>query len=278
MGSINSRGKWLHISFYYHGKRCREATGLSDTPQGRAFAQKKLKLIEAEMILGRFEYAKHFPNGTNAEKFMLHDARIKERIGKSVAFKNFALLWAQENGPYWVEKTKDDVRTILENDLIPFFGDRGVDTITKADILQFRELIGNRKGQKSEKLGASRVNRIMAKLKAIIEEAADRYEFKSPWRNIRQLRVRRQELQPFSLKEVMMLVNHVRPDYKDYLTVRFFTGMRTGEINGLFWSDIDFESGTINISRSFTEGEFISPKTETSKRPILMDGYSSTGT
>jgi len=64
-----------------------------------------------------------------------------------------------------------------------------------------------------------------------MNEAAERYEFSSPFKNIKPLKVSRTDVDPFTLAEVRQLIDHVRPDYKNYLIVRFFTGMRTGEVH-----------------------------------------------
>ena len=54
-----------------------------------------------------------------------------------------------------------------------------------------------------------------------------------------------------------------------------FTGMRSGELLGLEWSDIDFKAHRISISRTLTHvnGEYIltSPKSEAGRRIIYMN-------
>mgnify|MGYP004526365177 FL=1 len=54
-----------------------------------------------------------------------------------------------------------------------------------------------------------------------------------------------------------------------------FTGMRSGELLGLKWSDIDFKAHRISISRTLTHvnGEYIltSPKSEAGRRTIYMN-------
>jgi integrase len=84
-----------------------------------------------------------------------------------------------------------------------------------------------------KKLTASRVNHILSPFKMILEEAADRFEYESPWRNIKQLSVPLTEINPFNMEEVKNMLKYVREDFKSYYTVRFFTGLRTGEIDGL---------------------------------------------
>ena len=39
----------------------------------------------------------------------------------------------------------------------------------------------------------------------------------------------------------------MRPDFRHYFTVRFFTGMRTGEVDGLKWKYVDFERRLILV-------------------------------
>ena len=63
--------------------------------------------------------------------------------------------------------------------------------------------------------------------------------------------VRKVDVDPFSLQDVQSILATVRTDYRNYFTVRFFTGMRTGEINGLKWKYVDFERGLIYVREVF---------------------------
>ena len=56
----------------------------------------------------------------------------------------------------------------------------------------------------------------------------------------------------------------------DYLTVRCLTGLRTGEVNGLQWDDIDFEAGVIRVVRTVSRDGDGDTKTDGSKRDIPM--------
>ena len=69
----------------------------------------------------------------------------------------------------------------------------------------------------------------------ILAEASERYGFANPTDRIKRMKQPKVDIHPFSLDEVQRMVDTVRADYRDYLVVRFFTGMRTGEINGLQW-------------------------------------------
>ncbi|MGO2279220.1 MAG: Arm DNA-binding domain-containing protein [Pseudomonadales bacterium] len=66
MASIRSRYGKLVVDFYYMGIRCRETTNLTDTPANRKKLEKVIEKMEAEIVLGLFNYAKYFPKSDKA--------------------------------------------------------------------------------------------------------------------------------------------------------------------------------------------------------------------
>jgi integrase len=69
---------------------------------------------------------------------------------------------------------------------------------------------------------------------------------------------------------VQRIIATVRVDYKNYMVVRFFTGMRTGECHGLKWKYVDFEMRIIRVRETFVLGEDEYTKTDGSQRDIQM--------
>ena len=68
-----------------------------------------------------------------------------------------------------------------------------------------------------------------------------------------------------------MLLDAVhRPDYRHYMTVRFFTGLRSGEIHGLKWKYVDFARRLILVRETIVGGEEEYTKTDSSQRDIQM--------
>ena len=110
----------------------------------------------------------------------------------------------------------------------------------------------------------------MIALRMILDSAAERYDFDSPYKNIKNLKQGKIEVTPFSLKEVHAILATVRDDFKPYYTVRFFTGMRTSEIDGLQWKNVDLQRREIHIREALVNGELGGTKTYGSDRTIQM--------
>lgn len=53
----------------------------------------------------------------------------------------------------------------------------------------------------------------MTILRMILTEAADRYEFENPFRNIKPLKLQKVHIEPFSLTEVETILRTVREPY-----------------------------------------------------------------
>jgi integrase len=66
-------------------------------------------------------------------------------------------------------------------------------------------------------------------------------------------------------------VNRIKIQEKKYRTLfmlAVFTGARQGELLGLKWGDIDWESKQIHIQRTYTKGQFFATKTRSSNRRV----------
>ena len=71
MGSIRKHGQTgaLFFDFRYEGARCREYTTLPDTAANKKKMEKVLKMLEADIAAGTFDYRRYFPASKNAARF-----------------------------------------------------------------------------------------------------------------------------------------------------------------------------------------------------------------
>ena len=272
----NETGK-LVMDFTYRNVRCREQTALPDTLQNRKRVEVVLEKIKKALKNGTFQYRDYFPESALASRF---DPAAAIDVGKSIQspvnsssphFQDFASQWFKEHEIEWRRSHIRSLRSTLDGRLIPHFGQKVVSSITKSDILAYRATLAKVKGRgDKEGLSPKRINEIIGTLCQIIDEAADRFEFTTPTTNIKRLRVRKVDVDPFSLQDVQSILATVRADYRNYFTVRFFTGMRTGEVHGLKWRYVDFERRLIRVRETVVLGEDEYTKTDGSQRDIQM--------
>lgn len=279
MGSVRrheSKGT-LFLDFRFAGQRLREYTTLADTVANRKRLVKVLERIETEIAVGSFDYQKTFgkPLPVKSDEVEAEEEQVVSAAPApkpaSPPFKAFAEQWYSEAVVSWRRSYSVTQRGALDKYLIPFFGDKEVGQITKADVLAFRASLAKVTARKSTNtLSNRRINSVMKPLRQILNEAADRFEFTSAFRNIKPLKMKRSDVMPFSLEEVQRILTTVRADYRQYFTVRFFTGMRTGEVHGLKWKYIDFERRLILVRESIVLNEEDELKTDGSLRDIQM--------
>lgn len=287
MGSVRVlAGKGtLFLDFRYQGERCREYTALTDTATHRKRLEKALRAIEEEIAAGTFDYEKRFPGSKRGIKPVAAAAYAavggapqgpapasasRMEAVPTPAFRTFAEDWLTNHAVEWRRSHVRVLRSTIDGHLVPHFGDKPVGQIGKADILAFRNKLAEVPGRAAKGLSAKRINGILAPLRQMLAEAAEVHGFTSPAANIKPLRVRKTDVQPFTLAEVQTLVNRVRADYRSYFITRFFTGMRTGEVHGLKWKYVDFERRLILVRETFVLGEDEYTKTDSSQRDIQM--------
>jgi integrase len=278
----------LVIDFTYRGVRCREQTALADTAANRKRVEIMLAKLKAAMAAGTFAYRDFFPGSPLAGRFDTSQpapvpapstpalptsasaAAASVATNPTPTFRDFTATWMSERQIEWRRSHLKVLKCTLDGHLLPHFGDRPIGTITKADILAFRTKLADLPGRTGPKMSAKRINGILAPMRQILAEAADRYGFVSPALNLKPLRLRKTDVEPFTLEQVQQMLNTVRPDWRHYFTVRFFTGMRTGEAHGLKWKYVDFDKRLILVRETFVLGEDEYTKTDSSQRDIQM--------
>jgi integrase len=84
--------------------------------------------------------------------------------------------------------------------------------------------------------------------------------------------VHKEEVKPLSPTQIRALLSAARGDRLEALYVlAIHTGLRQGELLGLKWTDIDFNSGTLSVQRSLdADGTFNPPKRNKSRRTVKL--------
>ncbi|MFH0708731.1 MAG: site-specific integrase [Pseudomonadota bacterium] len=152
----------------------------------------------------------------------------------------------------------------IRNKIMPSFLDRNISEIKASELRLW--LLNYQCSNKT-------LTHYISMLTGIFDEAIyDEVITSNPCRFLRKPRIMKKEILPFSVKEMHQIIDHVHNfNFKHYLYIAFYTGMRSGEIMGLKKEDIDFQKGFMKIKRTRGRHGENSPKTQSGFRsvPIL---------
>lgn len=284
MASLRQRPETgeLFFDFRWDGKRNRAPTGLDDTPTNRAALDAKLKRLNAALKNQSFRMETFFPELASpppvhepatkvSEQTPIAAAAVIAPSPRTPAFREFAEQWFDEFKVGWRRTYITTVRGILDKYLLPKFGETLIGQVSRAMILDLRMQLAKERGRRAgTKLSPARINTIMLIVRQVLTEAADRYEFTMPMGKLKPLKIPKSHVNPFTLDQAQLLITKIREDYKDYLIIRFFSAMRSGELHGLKWKYVDFDKRYIYVREALVAGEDEYTKTDSSQRDIQM--------
>ena len=279
MATIRQHRGRLLIDYRDDGVRQRVYTKLEDNQANRAKLQRVADHVDAALSSGNSVKAvlelaglvQTLPESREAAVVPVFANRPTAPGIETPMFSTFAEQWFGEFKVGWRKTYITTVRGILDQHLLPRFGVIAIGSITRAQILDFRSHLASVRGRRpGTKLSPARINTVILILRQILQEAADRYEFTMPMGKLKPLKIPKSDVDPFSLEQAQSIIDSVRKDYRHYMTVRFFTGLRSGEIHGLKWKYVDFARRLILVRETIVGGEEEYTKTDSSQRDIQM--------
>lgn len=201
--------------------------------------------------------------------------------GKDMLFSEFSELWLKEYAKVNLEaKNYYGAQSRLKLYILPFFDKMRLSQIRTLTITKFVNHMSNQVNPKTGKRLAPRtVINYLTELSCIFTTAI-KWEMISsnPCSNISKPKVEDPEVIILDEDEsayLLKMLEFEKTSYSCLVYIGIMTGFRLGEIIALKWSDIDFDSNQISITRARTYvpkvGSFDKcPKTKTSKRVISV--------
>jgi integrase len=154
----------------------------------------------------------------------------------------------------------------LERHIFPALGSMPLRGIDRAQIeICLSDM--KRKGH-----ATSTLRNIRATFSTVLRYAVERgFLTKNPAHGIRIREAdTRKERRFYSSMEMRRLLAVLAEPCRSVVAVAVLTGMRIGEILALRWKRIDTLRGTIEVAENYSCGEFVTPKTKSSRRVIPM--------
>jgi integrase len=248
--------KSIEIDFYYHGMRHRETIKLPPTKANLLFAARKRASVLHAIAIGNFNYAEHFP-----------ESRYAATLG---TFSNKTVGEALED---FLRNTKRkyEVSTLrgyssaIYYHLIPAFGNIPIRKLTTMDIKDWMSGL---------QITAKRINNVLIPLRLVMQDAyMDGLIDNNPTNRIKNLKHRYDEPHPFSPEEMRLLLEKCPPQTRNLFQFAFWSGLRTSELLGLEWGDINWGKGVIRVTRAIVRRVTKQPKTQAGIREVLILPY-----
>ena len=202
--------------------------------------------------------------------------RILEKIndangGREAGNEKFSAL-LETGWPNYLDKqnakpsTRYSYHSIIENWIDPFFGDLVLEEIEKREVTDFMATLV--KADLSAKY-----RRNVCNLLKLLFELAVEYDFVaaspiSP--KLHRPKVDQRKVKPFSVKQAVTILENVVPEYRAAVWTLALSGVRSGELLGLRWCDLNFVKRRISISQTVWRGNLQTTKTESSDRQLSM--------
>jgi len=160
-------------------------------------------------------------------------------------------------------------QSIAKVHLLPAFGRIRLKDLTRERVQQLYAR------KRDEGLSAARVRRIHGVLSSALNQAVRWHLIAyNVCKEVRPPRVPMPEIRPFSREEARRFLEAAESDrYHALYVLGLTSGMRLGEIGGLFWSDVDLDRGVLHVQRSLITGygqTFEPPKTPNSRRNVVL--------
>ena len=239
MGSKNTqgymtRGGKLYVQGSIDGEFKRYSTGLEATKKNETYVKRNHMTILLE----------------------IHEKKTSKNTPKiSTNFVEYGLRNLELNANRRTEVTNKEYFKIFNTRIAPHFKDYDLADIKRPDLSAWQ------KSLRDEGLSGKRINNVRTVFNFILEEAKkDEIIEKNYFSLIDREPVESQEICPFHLDEVKLLLSKADGWYKDLFQIAFFTGARTGELVMLKWDDINFVSNKIHIQRTIRKGVVKPPK------------------
>ena len=236
---------YIYVDFTFNNKRVRKSLDLVDTAKNRKLVKNKiLPELQHKLNSGMFiENKDKIPtlNEFKVESFAMHKGTRRE-------------------------STQDDYRISYDKHIAPHMGEMKLDKVKPSHIAKWQSKL-------LETLSPSRVRNIRAVLTGIFKDALiDEIIDKNPVSLISVPKIEKTKITPFSEEDIFKILDNSQGQNRNFFALGFFTGMRSGEMIGLKWSDIDFTRAEINISRGIRMGRISATKTIGSTRTIDIIG------
>jgi len=249
---------------------------------GKRLKRYKPIKIEDPALLKTTKRLKDFLN-EELVKFKIEVEAGEYIAPEKMTFEAFVQEWEIKYAQkHLAEKTLYTYKSNLKNRILPTFGHLKLDQIKTIHIVSFLDSLtkdGARQGYRKGNLSTGTIEINHRVLKNIFSRA---YEWKlikqNPVAGVKKPVVRHKEVIPYDVNEIGQLLLALQNEpihWRVMIKLALTTGLRRGELLGLEWHHIDWETGVLSVTQSVSMSpagiaHVKEPKTKASKRKVAL--------
>ena len=233
MGSVTKKGNRWYCIYYVNNKQ-------KWTAGGKTKREAQKKLIETE--------------------HQLNEGTYKEL--KDISFIDFANEYLEALQNNCKPSTLQSYKWIITKAFMPYFENLKLKQISPRSI---QDYVNQRMKQTKPKT----VLNELVLLNTMFKKAMVwQYLKSSPSWGITKPTVIKEEMDILSPDELNAFLNQVDNEYYVFFLTAVLTGARKGELLGLQWGDVNWQSNQIFVRRAYWKGKFVEPKSVYARRKI----------
>jgi integrase len=265
--SVRQKGSDWYIFVRHHGERAAQKC------VDQQHAEDVQKAVKTAISSGQFDISK-----VQRKREEAAAAAKPESAPTLAAFfdKTMSPFWKATQTPATFTRYESAFRLHIR----PALGDIPLTQLTRDQTKDFviellqKEAVKRTETESERKLSYDSIRMVAAVLRTMLNEAVDRKVITvNPavrlGKLFRQASKVRDEVDPFTAEEIPILLNVTSKHfgYENYvvLLTLFHTGLRSSELAGLQWPDVDFRGKFITVRRQYKKGKVLN-YTKTKKR------------
>lgn len=235
---------WVFIN--HNGRRKAKKVGTKKA------AEKVQTIIEGRLASGEPAFTKQKPPVQTLNEY--YDQRFKERYMRTAI----------------TESSRISFESSFKVHTLPELGKLRLDEIDRDKIEDFISVL------MGKELAKDSIRGILAGLRILLNNAVEKKIIEdNPARNVGKLfsqaPVRHEEIEPLTGEESLLFLSatlEYEPEFYPPFLCALHTGLRSGELQGLQWSDVDWNSKYIQVSRQVVRGKVTKLKNKHSRRKV----------
>lgn len=211
-----------------------------------------------------------------------HDFMAKVNNTTGMLFKDFVEIYLENMKSRIKESTMMTKISIIESEVLPFFGDMQLNNISSKDIIIWQnELLKKINEKTGETYKRSYLKTIHNQLNAILNFAVKYYDLpKNPARVVGNMGSEDDiEMKFWTLEQYKQFAEEImeKPIYYYCFQVLYWCGLREGEMLALSTEDIDLDKKIIRVNKTYMKlngkDMITSPKTKKSNREVVIPAF-----